>query len=120
MVAIDPEDELYRRLASNHIRPDGSVNSAAFKTGDVYDTEISVDIAKLTNPQESVDRVGRAGFRLCRVKAKHPRSLGFTVAPDPLPNNRAHALLTGENNKTTSRALARHCEVIPGVTSRDQ
>ncbi len=72
MVHIDPEDLLYRRLAKEHINPDGTANSAAFKRGGGYDPSISVDLAKLTTPQESVDRARRAGFRLGQFAAAVP------------------------------------------------
>lgn len=117
MAQINPDDELYRRLAPSHIRDNGTVNSAAFKLSDVYETEISVDIAKLTDPQTSVNRAGRAGFRLAAVQSKHPVELGFRIVPDPVPGNDAHPLLMGRNDKRISRVLAAKCRVVPGVVS---
>jgi hypothetical protein len=103
---IADDDLLYRRLARHQINRDGTVNSSAFKRGGVFDTEISVDLARLTDPQTSVDRAGRSGFRLGEVEALHPRSLGFQVIADPLPDNHAHTLIRGLNNQELSRALA--------------
>lgn len=115
---IDDEDVLYRRLARHQVNPDGTVNSSAFKRGAVFDTEMSVDISRLTTPQESVDRAGRAGFRLGSVQAKHPRTLGFDVEADPMPDNPSHALIKGKNDQATSRSLARNVQIVVGVESR--
>lgn len=49
---IADDDRLYRRLAPEHIDPDGTVNSAAFKRGKQYDQSISVDLARLTTPPQ--------------------------------------------------------------------
>jgi hypothetical protein len=48
--SIADDDLLYRRLARHQFYPDGTVNSSAFKRGSVYETEISLDIARLTDP----------------------------------------------------------------------
>jgi hypothetical protein len=117
--SIDDEDLLFRRLAPHQINKDGSVNSSAFKRSGAYASESSVDLAKLTDAQTSVDRVGRAGFRLGAMRAGHPRSLGFAVEHDPLPDNDAHTLIIGRNDQERSRALARGMELLPGIVSRD-
>jgi hypothetical protein len=38
--------------------------------------------------------------------------LGFTVVHDPLPDDRAHALVLGENDKQMARALARSMVIV--------
>jgi hypothetical protein len=115
------EDALYRRLAESQINTaDGSVNSSAFKRDNEYENAISVDLARLTTPQESVDRAPRAGFRLGVIVTKAAKSIGFDVEPDALPDNPAHCLIKGENNKQRSRALARAMKVLPSVVSRDR
>jgi hypothetical protein len=83
LVQIGDHDLLYRRLARHQLNRDGLVNSSAFKRGGAFETEISVDLARLTDPQTSVDRAGRAGFRLGAFEAIHPRELGFRVEYDP-------------------------------------
>jgi hypothetical protein len=99
-------DELYRRLAPDHINPDGSVNSAAFKLRGKPDPGISVDLAHLTMPRESLAAANRSGFRLGSLVAALPRSIGLIVRHDPLPENRAHSLIEGENTKARCRKLA--------------
>jgi hypothetical protein len=116
---IADDDLLYRRLARHQINRDGTVNSSAFKRGGSYETEISVDLARLTDPRTSVDRAGRAGFRLGEFEAIHPRCLGFTVDPDPLPENSAHTLIRGQNDQEISRALARRVRLVPDIESRN-
>jgi hypothetical protein len=114
---IADDDVLYRRRARHQINPDGTVNSSAFKRGGVYETEISVDVARLTDPRTSVDRAGRGGFRLGEFEARAARQLGFRVEPDPLPDNPAHALVIGPNDQEISRALARRVRLVAGIVS---
>lgn len=117
MVSIDPEDELYRRLHPTHVNPDGSVNSGAFKVNGQYPTTLSVDIAKLTDPQTSVNRAKKAGFRLGCLLAADPMQMGFRVVHEPEQDNPSHAHLIGKNDKKTCRELARKCSVLEGVVS---
>lgn len=119
MVSIDPEDELYRRLHWSHIKDDGTVNSAAFKRDGIYPSEISVDVAKLTDPHTSVNRAKRAGFRLGKLRAEHPMNLGFEVVHLPEPGNPSHAHIKGKNDKKACKYLASKCEVIENVESVD-
>lgn len=114
---IDAEDLLYRRLAPHQVNRDSSVNSSAFKRSGSYETQISVDVARLSEPQVSVDRAGRPGFTLGAVLVRDVRALGFTVEHDPRPDNPAHALVKGWNDQATSRALASATRVLPGIVS---
>lgn len=104
--AIADGDALYRRLAPEHINADGSVNSAAFKLRGQPDPSISVDLARLTAPADSLAGANRPGFRLGTLIASLPRSIGLRVRHDPLPENRAHSLVEGENTKSRCRQLA--------------
>lgn len=113
--AIADDDALYRRLAPGHIDPDGSVNSAAFKLRGRPDFSISVDLAKLTTPEEALARAPRPEFGLGVLLARDARALGFSVRPDPLPGNPAHALIEGPNDRAKCRRLARatHVRIEP-------
>ena len=58
--AIEDDDWLYRRLALNHLRSDGTVNRTAFMRNSVPpgrgkepDPQVSVDLARLTTPPNS-------------------------------------------------------------------
>lgn len=123
MATIEPTDELYRRLAPTQVNPDGTANSSAFKRGKAYETEISVDLAKLTDPVESVNRAPKAGFSLGVFRLQHALDENFSVVWSPLEEtetqeaNNSHTLLTGENDQDRSRRLARNVRAIPDLTS---
>jgi hypothetical protein len=107
---IVDQDALYRRLSKlSHIKKNGKVSSAAFKRNKQPENSISVDLARLTTPQESLDRVGedrKDQFILGVLVAGYPRSIGFYVRHDFLPDNRAHSLIEGENNGEKCNLLA--------------
>jgi hypothetical protein len=109
---IADDEELYRRLAPGHVDSDGAVNSAAFKVRGRPDLHISVDLARLTMPDAALARAPRPGFGLGVLVARVPRSLGFSVRRDPLPDNAAHALIEGDNDKAKCRLLARATRVL--------
>ncbi len=51
--------------------------------------------------------VGHTGFALAAVKAGDARACGQGIARDPLPEQRAHALLFGAKPKSVQRRLAK-------------
>jgi hypothetical protein len=104
---IADDDELYRRLAPGHVDPDGSVNSAAFKVKGRPDLHISVDLARLATPEAALAQAPRLGFALGVLVTRVPRSLGFSGRRDPLPDNAAHALIEGDDDKAKCRLLAK-------------
>jgi hypothetical protein len=110
--AIADDDALYRRLAPGHVDPDGSVNSAAFKLRGRPDFSISVDLAKRTTPEEALARAPRPEFGLGVLLARDARALGFSVRPNPLPDNPAHALIEGPNDRAKCRQLAGATHVL--------
>ena len=113
-VAIGDDDVLYRRLAPHCIKPGNVVSSAAFKTRNEWDTQISVDLARLTTLRQAMAAVAhRPGFRLGSLVAWVPRSLGFEVRHDPQPDSPAHSLITGANDEHKSRAMARQVTLLP-------
>jgi hypothetical protein len=109
---IADDDELYRRLAPGHVDPDGSVNSAAFKVRGRPDLHISVDLASVTSPWAALARAPRPGFGLGALQVGAVRLLGFSVRRDPLPDNPAHALIEGDNDKPKCRRLARATRIV--------
>jgi hypothetical protein len=113
-VAIDNDDALYRRLAPHCIKPGNAISSAAFKTRNQWDTQISVDLARLTTPHQCLAMVAnRPGFKLGRFVARVPRSLGFEVRHDPQPDNPAHCIIRGANDEHKSRAMASQMTIVP-------
>jgi hypothetical protein len=122
MVELEPEDELYRRLHFEIVNGD-VVTSGAFKTNNVYDEQISVHIAKLLDSPHDVLR-DRSSHGVGVITVADAMRLGFVVRPDPLPDDEAHALLIGENNRQKARQLAARTRVLippkPRPARRDQ
>lgn len=119
MVEILDVDWLYRRLHAACFKKDGSVSSVAFMTNNFPDGQASVDLARLTTPEESVNREGKGRRKLGQLQARGPRDLGLKVIHDPLADNDAHSLILGATTKGMCRQLARLVEVVPGVESRE-
>lgn len=119
MVQIGDDDWLYRRLHPHCFKKDGSISSVTFMTRGYPDSEISVDLARLTTPQASVNRAGRPGFQLGQLQAISPRNLGLDVVHAPLEDNESHSLITGNRSKKTCKDLARLVEVVKDVRSSD-
>jgi hypothetical protein len=117
-VSIDPDELLYRRLApKSHIKPDGSIASTAYKLDGRPDFEPSVDLAKVTTPQESLSRAGRAGFQLGELRVGSIISLGFKVRPDPIDGNPAHCIIEGNTSMNACSLLAENTRLVPGISS---
>ncbi len=119
MVEILDEDWLYRRLHAACFKKDGSVSSVAFMTNNFPDNKASVDLARLTTPEESVNREGKGWRKLGQLQARGPRDLGLGVVHDPLDDNDAHSLFLGADSKAMCRKLSRLVDVVPGVESRE-
>lgn len=106
---IADSDDLHRRLAPSHVTA-GVVNSAAFVTNRMPDNEISVDLARLTTPEQTLR--DRPHFGIGSIRAAAARKLGFEAIHDPLPDNHAHSLLRGQNSKPLCRLLAEQTVLI--------
>lgn len=114
LVEINGDDFLYRRLVRSHIRKDGSVSSTAFTYSNVPQPEVSVDLARLTTPQESLAREKRPGWRLGELQASVPIEMGLGVRHAPIEGNRAHSLITGmgPNDLEQCRRLAENARIL--------
>jgi hypothetical protein len=109
--SISDEDWLYRRLALNHLRSDGTVNRTAFMRNSVPpnkgkepDPEVSVDLARLTTPPNSpagsLATAGKPHQGIAAMQAVFPRGLGLEVIHAPVTSppelrNPAHSLILG-------------------------
>lgn len=101
---------LYRRLHASAVDGD-RVTRAAFMTSGQYDRELSVQLAKLlTSPADCLR--DRPHFGVGALTVADVRRLGFAVVPDPLPDDPAHALAIGPNDKQMARALARITTIL--------
>jgi hypothetical protein len=120
VVEIDDDDELYRRIVHYFVLDDGRISSSAFKDRrGKPDRSISVDLARLTTPEACLARAPNPSFQLGVLVAGGPRSLGFEVRHDPLPDNAAHALIEGQNTPEKCRRLAEMTRLVP-ITQDNQ
>lgn len=113
MADIQDEDWLLRRVFftdPNYVKDDGTVTSLAFKPRG-GESGLSVDIERLTTYEKSIQ--DRSRFRLFHLQASVPRQIGLDVIHDRLPDNPAHALITGQITRPISRALAMHARRVP-------
>lgn len=106
LVEIEDNDELYRRIFPEYVRANGTVSLKAFMLSGYPDPQVSVDLARLTTPEEAVSRAKEPGYGLGAIVAQLPRSLGLTVRHDPIPNHYSHSLIIGENTKEKCKRLA--------------
>lgn len=111
---IEDNDTILRRVPykdPNYIKDDGTLSSLAY-TPRKEDKGLSVNIERLTSYEESILNVRR--FRLFAHKAIKFRELKLECEHDPLPQNKAHALITGinPNNRKIPRKLARSATKI--------
>ena len=99
------ENELFRRVPAanpNYLREDGSPTSLAFLPK--KDTKgLSVDVAQLTTPEKSI--INKRSFQLFQITAGEVRNIDqqCDCIHDPLPENYAHALITGLNRKRSKK-----------------
>lgn len=110
---IHDNETLFRRIAPDFVKKDGSISTSAFKKNRVPDNEISLELEALSSPEECSNRGKTPGFAVGRLVALLPRSLGFDVRHDPLPNeeypdvaNYAHCIAIGENDEVKCKRLA--------------
>lgn len=108
---IYDEDQLYRRLHRDHIYEDGSVKRIAYMLDGKPEKEASVDLARLTTAEESVNRK-KPGLGLGVIIAREPRTLGFQVEHRPEPSNCSHSQIEGENTRALCKQLAEKTKVI--------
>jgi hypothetical protein len=123
IVEIEDTDDLYRRLPHDHVKPDGRISSVAFCFRGQPDPSLSVDLAKLTTPEESIARAPKPGAGLGVFQAAVPRQLGLTVRHAPIPPNHregrppnpAHAVIEGltpEDRLTRCYQLAERMRIL--------
>jgi hypothetical protein len=107
-ILISDDDLRYRRLAPGHA-DDFVANSGAY-SGNGGLPEVSVNLARLTTPEETLK--SRPDFGLGELKYGDVIAAGFEVEWDPVEGNQAHCLIRGDATKTNSRALAKMTRVV--------
>jgi hypothetical protein len=109
---IADADWLYRRLAIHNIRrSDGSVHYNAFlRNSDPRgrkkepDPDLSVDLARLTTPEQSLAVAGKPDQGIGAIQAGFPRDLGLEVVHTPIREprklrNLAHSSIRGNEGE---------------------
>lgn len=141
---IADDDWLYRRLAVNHIRKvDGSVHPTAFmRNSDPRgrkkepDPDVSVDLARLTTPEQALIVADRPNLGIGAIQAGFPRGLArgqidVIHTPEEAPAdrpNRAHASIRGNEGEGAldrcsqmAEEMSKHVKIYPvGSPWREQ
>jgi hypothetical protein len=119
LTTILATDFLYRRLnLKSHFRKDGSVSSRAFMYDGKPDEAVSVDLARLTTPHESLARETRSGWCLGELSASVPLDeLGLEVLHVPLEDNFSHAEIRGlgPDDMMQGEILASKVQRVPNL-----
>lgn len=95
-VEINDQDALSRRVFKWHIRKNGNLKPSAFKPPEDESNELSVDLARLTTPDETLARSGRTDMGIATILAAVPRENGLAAENRPLPGHAAHSQIEGE------------------------
>lgn len=102
---IVPADELYRRLARDHITPaDGTVNKSTFMRNrpdnpkrKEPDPDVSVYLARMAKPRQCLRLAKKPWQGIGALEASFPAGLGLCVThtPEEDPDNLAHSSIRG-------------------------
>lgn len=109
------EDHLLRRIPThlpNYIKPDGTISSLAYSKKR-HDDGVSVDIERLSSFQKAI--LGEKRYRLLRINVGIIRNTindGLQVVHNPIPDNDAHCLITGNITEGKRKLLLKHSEEV--------
>src|SRR5690242_10610171 len=108
IVQISDDDLLYRRFHPKSLRRDGNITSAAYirHKEKKPDSEISVDLARKTTPESTLEAADPPIFGLGELRVGDVRNLGFTVRYAPSRGNKAHCIIEGVKTEMDCRRLA--------------
>lgn len=101
---IADTDALLRRLALNHVKPNGVLTSVAYQCRGFPDEEISVNLERLSSVEHTM--MPKPGAGVARVEAGPVRQLGLRVEHDPVPDNYSHSLIKGASTIEKCRQLS--------------
>ena len=108
---IFDEDNVLRRVPTflpNYIKPDGSISSLAFRLRK-GENGLSVDLERLSSFSKAT--MGKSSdFRLLQLNVGEIRkdiNDGLDVVHDPLKDNEAHSLITGNITKGKQKQLVK-------------
>lgn len=104
------EDNVLRRVPTflpNYVKPDGSISSLAFRLRSGEDG-LSVDLERLSSYSKAT--LGKSDFRLLKLNVGQIRNDindGLDVIYNPLPDNEAHSLITGNISRGKQKQLVK-------------
>jgi hypothetical protein len=130
---IADADWLYRRLAIHNIRrSDGSVHYNTFlRNSDPRgrkkepDPDVSVDLARLTTPEQSLAAAGKPDQGIGAIQAGFPRGLGLEVVHIPIREprelrNLSHSSIRGNEGEAAldrchlmADEMTKHVRIYP-------
>ena len=117
---IEPQDELYRRFYGYHVKPDGTVSSAAFMTRSKKpDPSVSVHLARITSAETCL-QMGVAGQGAIVLVAAVPLTMGLEVVIDPQLGDPGHCLINGLSSREECVRLARSSRIIIAPPEKQQ
>lgn len=111
IVAIDADDELYRRLAPDTIDDEARIvrRNACYTTGRP-DPEVSVHVRRLAGSIEAIlAQAGRPHFGVGLIRVSELRALGFEAEHRPLIEDSSHAVVRGLQTRA-------HCDQLAEIT----
>jgi hypothetical protein len=109
VLEIYDTDELYRRIPEYWLRPNGTPSSAAFQNTTGTD-DMSVDLARLTTPEETaavMEDCGVASFYAILARRNEQE-----VHHTPTVENYAHSSVKGKKTKAIRRTLAKGSKIV--------
>ncbi len=121
MAVVDGEEDLYRRILHfHHNEESGRVAASAFMRKKKLDPEVSVFLARLSDPAKVLD-AGLPRQKLAVLKAQVPYDQGLNVLPRPNDQFPGHCVIVGfgANWKEQCARLAEACRVVDELASSD-
>src|SRR6266849_2328405 len=105
---IADDEILWRRILPEwlHQEPDGKVRPMSYAFRDQLSGELSVHMASVMK-DPNLALKGFPNDSLAAIEAGHPRSLGYAIVPDPLPDDPSHTLICPAPNQNDARRIAK-------------
>lgn len=113
--AVPDGARLWRRITRDQVVRDENSGAQRISSAAFTDPEMSVSLADTMEADGRTWRdalSGYAGYGLVEFSAADVRKLGLDVHRDPLPEEPAHALVTGRKGKPVKKGLVRAARVI--------
>ena len=106
--SIPPEEDLYRNVLDTCIIREQASGRVRLTTDTFRDRrgEISVNLSSLATPAQSLALGIPRHVGVVAITAREARQLDQIVVRNPIPVNRAHALVCGRQTRATRRRMA--------------